>query len=62
MMNFPKKYLGIDLGASSEARVGDEVLLWGDAGLPVEDIAAAAQTIPYELLCRVSQRVSREIV
>ena len=54
--------IAIDLGADSEAQVGDDVLLWGEAGLPVEDIAAAAGTIPYELLCRVSQRVNREIV
>jgi len=27
--------------------------LWG-AGLPVEEIAVWAQTIPYELLCGIS--------
>jgi alanine racemase len=30
--------------------------LWGPE-LPVEEIAAFAGTIPYELLCGVSQRV-----
>jgi len=54
--------IAVDLGAGSDARPGDEVLLWGEAEYPVERIAAAAATIPYELLCRVSQRVSREIV
>ena len=54
--------IAIDLGADSDARIGHEVLLWGETELPVEEIAAAAQTIPYELLCRVSERVSREIV
>ena len=54
--------IAIDLGADSDARVGHEVLLWGESELPVEDIAAAAGTIPYELLCRVSERVNREIV
>ncbi|MCH7894307.1 MAG: alanine racemase [Proteobacteria bacterium] len=53
--------IAIDLGADSDARIGHEVLLWGETELPVEEIAAAAQTIPYELLCRVSERVSREI-
>jgi alanine racemase len=37
-------------------RIGDEVLLWG-AELPVEAQARAAGSIPWELLCAVSQRV-----
>jgi alanine racemase len=39
-------------------RVGDEVELWGET-LPVEDIAAAARTISYEVLAGVSPRVPR---
>jgi alanine racemase len=50
----------LDLTACPEARVGDPVVLWGP-GLPVEDIAARAGTITYELLCNVSQRVDLEI-
>ncbi len=38
-------------------RLGDPVVLWG-AGLPVEEIAVWANTIPYELLCGISQRVA----
>jgi len=48
--------LCIDLRAQPDACVGDAVTLWGD-GLPVEDIATAAGTISYELLCGVSSRV-----
>jgi alanine racemase len=40
--------------------VGTAVLLWGP-GLPVEEIARHAGTIPYELLCSVSQRVPLEL-
>ncbi|MGR8948831.1 MAG: alanine racemase [Gammaproteobacteria bacterium] len=47
--------LTIDLTSISNPRVGDEVTLWG-AGLPVETIAKSANTIPYELLCRVRMR------
>ena len=36
---------------------GDPVILWGE-GLPVEEIAVWANTIPYELLCGISQRVA----
>jgi alanine racemase len=40
--------------------VGTPVVLWG-TGLPVEEIALHAGTIPYELLCGVSQRVPLEL-
>ena len=46
----------IDLRGVPEARVGDPVTLWGPA-LPVEDIAAAAGTISYDLTCAVTRRV-----
>jgi alanine racemase len=46
----------LDLREVPAARVGDPVLLWGE-GLPVEDIAARAGTIAYELLCGLTQRV-----
>ena len=39
-----------------EAAIGDEVTLWGEE-LPVEQVARLAGTIPYELLCGVTQRV-----
>jgi len=48
--------ISLDLRACPEARVGDSVTLWG-AGLPVEEIAKAAKTIPYQLLCSVTARV-----
>lgn len=48
--------LAVDVGSLPAVHVGDEVVLWG-AELPVEQIAAHANTIPYELLCGVSQRV-----
>jgi alanine racemase len=47
----------VDLRQQPDAEVGDHVLLWGE-GLPVEEIAEAASTIPYELLCAVTSRVA----
>lgn len=38
-------------------QVGDPVILWGDS-LPVEQVAMHAGTIPYELVCAISQRVA----
>ncbi|GAA5191783.1 alanine racemase [Ferrimonas gelatinilytica] len=47
--------LMVEIGDAPVA-VGDEVILWGQ-GLPVEEIAEHAETIPYELLSQVTGRV-----
>ena len=49
----------VDLRDCPDARIGDPVVLWGEA-LPVEEIASQAGTIGYELLCQVTQRVPFE--
>ncbi len=49
--------LCLDLREYPAARIGDEVTLWGK-GLPVEEIALASGTIAYELLCKVTSRVT----
>jgi alanine racemase len=46
----------VDLSEQKKAKVGDTVVLWGK-GLPIEDVAEHAETIGYELLCGVTQRV-----
>jgi alanine racemase len=48
--------LTIDLTDVPEAAIGSPVTLWGE-GLPVDDVAAAASTVGYELLCAVAPRV-----
>ena len=48
--------LTVDLSDVPDARVGTDVVLWGD-GLPVDEVAAAASTVGYELLCAVAPRV-----
>ncbi|ALG66924.1 alanine racemase [Beggiatoa leptomitoformis] len=50
--------LAVDLRSQPNAKVGDVVVLWG-RNLPIEEIATLAGTIPYQLLCNVSQRVPR---
>ena len=48
--------LSVDLSALPAADVGSRVTLWGE-GLPVEQVAHAAGTISYELLCALTARV-----
>ncbi len=51
----------VDLDAVPQARIGSEVTLWGrgpDASvLPIDDVAHAAGTLGYELMCGLAPRV-----
>jgi alanine racemase len=46
----------VDLTDVPEAGVGSPVVLWGE-GLPVDEVASAAGTVGYELLCALAPRV-----
>lgn len=48
----------LDVTDLPEATVGDEVTLWGP-GLAAERVAPFADTIAYELFCRIAERVKR---
>jgi len=50
-------FISVDLTGLPEVATGDEVVLWGD-GLPVEEVAAMADTITYQLLAGIQQRVN----
>ena len=52
--------LAVDITDIPHAKLGATVLLWGgDAqnGLPADEVAAAAETISYELFCGIANRV-----
>ncbi len=46
----------VDVTDIADAKVGSAVTLWG-RGLPVDDVAQASDTIGYELMCAIAQRV-----
>jgi alanine racemase len=48
--------LSVDLSRLPGAGFGSRVTLWGE-GMPVEEVAHAAGTISYELLCALNARV-----
>jgi alanine racemase len=48
----------VNLGPNAADPVGAPVTLWGEE-LPVEEVAACAGTIPYQLLCGVTSRTRR---
>ena len=54
--------LAVDLTHLDGAGVGSSVVLWGEGGPSVDEVAAAAGTVGYELLCALAPRVPRRII
>jgi alanine racemase len=48
----------VDVTTIPDIKEGDEVIIFGSQ-LPVEQVAAWAGTIPYEIMTGISQRVKR---
>lgn len=51
--------IAIDISNISGVEINTEVILWDGDKLSVESVAKQAKTIPYELLCQISERVKR---
>ncbi|MBU6195389.1 MAG: alanine racemase, partial [Burkholderiales bacterium] len=54
----------VDLTPAPQAGVGSEVTLWGQgpgAVLPIDEVAHAAGTIGYELMCALAPRVPVDV-
>jgi alanine racemase len=58
--------LAVDLSPVPGASHGSEVTLWGEgpggSRLPIDEVAQAAGTIGYELMCALAQRVPVRVV
>jgi alanine racemase len=48
--------LCVDLSTLPQAGVGSRVVMWGE-GMPIEEVARAAGTVSYELMCALTPRV-----
>ncbi|MGF6192480.1 alanine racemase [Serratia sp. 2723] len=53
--------ISVDLGPDASDKVGDEVVLWGNE-LPVERVAAFSGISAYELITKLTQRVTMEYI
>ena len=52
----------VDLESVPEARVGDEVVMFGEQGgasLPLAEVARGSETLPYEIMCTIGKRVTK---
>ena len=50
--------LHVDLSSIEDAGVGSSVILWGQ-GMPIDEVAKAAGTVPYELMCALAPRMQK---
>jgi alanine racemase len=48
----------VDITDIAHAKEGTGVVLWGE-NMPIDDVAKAAGTVGYELMCAVANRVKR---
>ncbi|MGP1939489.1 MAG: alanine racemase [Arsenophonus sp. ET-DL9-MAG3] len=53
--------MSVDLGIETNDKVGDEVIIWGDP-LPIEEIATYTGVSNYELLSKLTSRVTMEYI
>ena len=53
--------ISVDITECENICIGDDVILWGN-GLPIEDVAKASDTISYDLMCGVTERVPRRYI
>jgi len=52
----------IDVTEIPDVKIGDEVYIWNNNQITLEDIARQCDTINYEILSTISNRVVREII
>ncbi|SMC72469.1 alanine racemase [Polynucleobacter kasalickyi] len=51
----------IDLSSVPQANIGTKVELWGN-NVPIDDVAMYSDTVGYELMCAVTQRVPLKVI
>ena len=42
-----------------DCKINDEVVIYGNGGMPIHDVAKNNNTIAYEIMCQIGQRVKR---
>ena len=52
----------VDVTDVEDVALGDEVIIWDNENITVEDLAERCDTINYEILCSISDRVPRKFI
>ena len=48
-----------DVTELEDVKIGDEVIIWDNENITLEELAEECNTINYEILCTISERVPR---
>lgn len=54
--------LAVDLSPVPAAQIGSKVVLWGNNGPSIDEVAQSCGTIGYELMCALAARVPQHII
>ena len=52
----------VDVTEIDDVALGDEVIIWDNENITLEDLAEKCDTINYEILCTISNRVPRKFI
>ena len=50
----------VDVTSVEDVQVGDEVVIWDNEKIKLEQLAQKCDTINYEILCTIGERVPRK--
>ena len=52
----------VDVTEIEDVEVGDEVIIWDNNNITVDELARKCNTINYEILCTIGNRVPRKFI
>ena len=52
----------VDVTDIPEVKIGDEVIIWDNEKITIEEIAKKCNTINYEVLCNISERIPKKYI
>jgi alanine racemase len=52
----------VDVTDIKNVKLGDEVIIWDNENITLDDLAEKCDTINYEILCTIGARVPRKFV
>lgn len=52
----------VDITDIPETQIGDEVILWDNEKITINEIASLCETINYEILCSIQDRIPRKYI
>ena len=52
----------VDVTELEDVQVGDDVYIWDNENITLDDVANKAHSMIYEILCTISSRVPRKFI